>query len=65
MLSKYYFLDLYEDLVSNQLETSLYVESWLNGPNDLLSNCSSKFSVIFYLYMFKKSNINSALMTLT
>ncbi|XP_065159044.1 plancitoxin-1 [Atheta coriaria] len=37
--------ELYEDLVAPGLNSSLEVESWLNGPGKLASNCSKHFSV--------------------
>lgn len=35
--------ELYEDLVAPGLNSSLEVESWLNGPGKLASNCSKHF----------------------
>lgn len=35
--------DLYEDWVAPSLESDLDVESWLNGPGKLSSNCSKQF----------------------
>lgn len=36
-----FLLDLYEDFVAPQLKENLYVETWLNGPGRLPSDCKN------------------------
>jgi len=44
--AKQFNKDLYEDWVAPELGANLMVETWLNGPGRLASNCSKPYSVI-------------------
>jgi len=40
-----FFSEIYADWIAPELQSSLNVQSWLNGPNPFSSNCSSNLTV--------------------
>ncbi|XP_044253894.1 plancitoxin-1 [Tribolium madens] len=54
--SKKFGKDLYEDWVAPVLQSSLLVETWLNGAGRLPSNCTKMFKV----YNIEKVSLNAA-----
>jgi hypothetical protein len=52
------FSDLYDAWINERINHELFVETWQNGRGSLESNCTERYKVQTFIYIFYQSKNN-------